>query len=174
MAQTYPYDDEYMKYDYNKHRYILTPKCILDELNINLNERLNTRGANNKENYAQQVLDQISLQIYNFIYSHNSQWLFTQKILAKAPSARFVIKEAMKQQIMYFLMNGQIDKYSGVDLRKNTALNPNSIRGDIAIDPQAIIFLENPLQETGLSLLYRGRYMSIFANKMPNYQEENY
>ena len=41
---TYPFSDENMEYDYDSHRYVLTEKCVLDELNIDLLTRLNTRG----------------------------------------------------------------------------------------------------------------------------------
>lgn len=169
----YPYSDELMYYDFKKHRYVLTTKCVLDELNTNLSARLNVKGAENAENYAQSILDQISLQVYNFIYQHNAQWLFVQKILAKCPSAREIIKEAMKQQVLYFLMNGQLDKYSGVDVRNNRAMDLRDLRGIGAIDPQTIIILEQPLAETRLSLLYRGRYNNILSSP-PNYEAEGY
>lgn len=173
MAQLMPLTDETMIYDYKKHRYILTPKCVLDELNENLFERLNTRGCANVENLAQNVLEQISLQIYNFVYSHTSQRLFLQKVLAKSPTARELLKEAMKQQVLYFLINGQIDKYSGVDLRKGTAMAKEDLRGERAIDPQAITILQEILPETKVSMLYRGRYNSILTSP-PDYEKEGY
>lgn len=169
----YPYSDELLYYDKTKHRYILTPKCVLLELNTNLEQRLNTRGAENAENYAKSILDQISLYVYNFIYQHNAQWLFVQKILAKCPSAREVIKEAMKQQVLYFLMNGQIDKYSGVDVRSGRAMDLRDLRGLSNIDPQTIIILEQPLVETNTSLLFRGRYNNILTSP-PDYEKEGY
>lgn len=167
----YPLSDDKMFYDYDKHRYILTEKCVLDELNVDLAYRLKTKGNAYSENYASTVLDQISLQVYNFIYQHNSQWLYVQMLLAKAPSARQVIKEAMKQQVLYFLMNGALDKYSGVDIRKGSAMSLDSIR-NASIDPQAVTMLQQPLVETGLSLLYCGRYSTLFF--APKYQEEQY
>ena len=42
-----PYSDETMRYDYDSHMYILTPQCVLAELNINLQEALNPTGAAN-------------------------------------------------------------------------------------------------------------------------------
>lgn len=169
---TYPYSDEMMFYDYTKHRYILTPKCILEELNIDLAERLNTAGSNNQENAPKFILDLISMQIYNFIYSFSSKYLYVQWLLAKMPSARDILKECMKQQVLYFLINGQVDKYSGLDFRKNNALELGKIRGLASIDPIAYTMLQQPLYETGVSLLYTGRYPVLF--KMPKYKEDNY
>lgn len=39
-----PYSDAYMHYDELKHRYILTPKCVLDELGIDMEARLSAKG----------------------------------------------------------------------------------------------------------------------------------
>lgn len=173
MTQTtMPLSNETMIYDFNKHRYILTPKCVLDELNENLYERLNTKGSANVENTAQVILDQISMQVYNFIYNHTAQRLYLQKVLAKSPTARETIKEAMKQQVLYFLINGQIDKYAGVDLRRGTVIPLSELRGERSIDAQTISILLQPLPETGVSVLYRGRYCTNFCN--PNYEAEGY
>ena len=169
---SYPNSDELMTYDFNKHRYILTNKCVLDELNENLAERLNMRGSASAENVINSVLDLISLNVYNFIYSHTIQRFFVERILAKAPSARNVIKEAMKQQVLYFLVNGQIDKYAGVDVKKGQAMLLKDLRGERTIDPQAIMILDNPLEETKVSLLFRGRYSTF--DDLPHYEEESY
>lgn len=169
---TYPYSDEMMYYDYTKHRYILTAECVLQELNIDLADRLNTSGSNNKENTPKYILDIISMQIYNFIYSFSTKYLYVQWLLAKMPSARDILKECMKQQVLYFLINGQIDKYSGVDFRKNTGIELNRIRGINAIDPMTYNMLQQPLYETGVSLLYTGRYPVLF--RCPKYKEDNY
>ena len=168
----YPYSDELLFYDKVLHRYVLTPKAVQLALNVNLVDRLNNRGASSAEDNASVVLSQISLEVYNFIYKHTSQWLYLQKVLAKAPSAREVIKQAMLQQVSYYLVNGQIDKFSGVDLRNGRAMDLRDLRGLASIDPQTEAILEQPLIETGVSLLYRGRY-SIPPFK-PNYVEEDY
>lgn len=168
----YPYSDELLFYDKTLHRYVLTPKAVLVSLNVNLADRLNNRGSNSAEDNASAVLRQISLEMYNFIYKHNSQWLYVQKLLAKCPSARDIIMQAMLQQVAYYLVNGQIDKFSGVDLRNGRAMDIKDLRGVASIDPQAISILEQPLVETGVSLLYRGRY-SIPPFK-PNYADAEY
>lgn len=168
----YPYSDELLYYDETQHRYVLTPKAVLYALNVNLADRLNNRGVNSAEDNASAVLNQISLEIYNFIYKHNAQWLYVQKVLAKCPSAREVIKQAMIQQVAYFLVNGQIDKFNGVDLRSGRVIDLRDIRGYASIDPQAVTILEQPLVETGVSLLYRGRYS--IPPFVPDYKEAKY
>lgn len=168
----YPYSDELLYYDTVLHRYVLTTKAVQLSLGVNLADRLNNRGVSSAEDNARFVLAQISLEVYNFIYKHNAQWLYVQKVLAKCPSAREVLKQAMIQQVAYFLVNGQIDKFSGVDLRNGRAMDLRDLRGYASIDPQTITILEQPLVETGVSLLYRGRYS--IPPFVPDYEEAGY
>lgn len=165
---TYPYNDEYMTYDFDEHRYILTPKAVLDKLNIDLIERLNPGGSATRERVPHQFLDEISDIIYSQIYDYSSQPSIQEYQIAKIPSARRVIMDAMLKQVDYSLVNGFLDQYSGIDLKKNSKVDGLSSR---YLAPRAKSKLSNPLIETGVPLLYAGKYSMIFK---PHYEEEGY
>lgn len=165
---TYPYDDEYLVYDYDEHRYILTPKAVLDKLNLNLLERLNVGGAVNRERVPHQFLDEISDIVYTEIYNYSSQPEIQEYQIAKFPSARKVIMQAMLKQVDYALVNGFLDQYSGIDLKKNSKVDGLSGR---YLAPRAKSILSKPLLESKVPLLYAGKYAMIFT---PNYEEMGY
>ena len=164
----YPYDDNYMKYDYEEHRYILTEKAVLDKNNISLSERLNVAGAVNKASLPNKFLDEISEIVYTQIYDYSSQPEIQKYQLAKIPSARNIIMKAMLRQVDYALVNGFLDQYSGVDLRKGTKSPKFDER---YLCDRAKSILKNPLIETGIPILYCGKYPYIFK---ANYKKDNY
>lgn len=155
----YPYSDEHLVYDYEEHKYRLTPKFVLDKLNVDLKARLNAKGSYSVENLAQNILDQISDEIYSFIYQHNMNNELQEFILAKCPSARDMIRNAMKEQVLYFLANGDLNQYSGVNLRSGQTMENFY---DKAISPIAKNILAKQLKETGVSILYQGQYKPVF------------
>lgn len=164
----YPYDDEYLIYDYENHRYILTERACLDKLNTNLGERLNVGGSANKERAINSFLDEISDLVYSQIYDYSNQWQIQEYQIAKMPSARNVIMRAMLKQVDYVLLNGFINQYGGVDLKKGTSM------GDLSgkfLAPLSKSILCKNLIETGIPLLYAGKYPMLFK---PNYEKENY
>ena len=165
---TYPYDDEYMAYDYDEHRYILKPQATLDKLNLNLIERLNPGGAVDRARVPHQFLDEISDIVYSQIYDYSSQPSIQEYQIAKIPSARKVIMDAMLRQVDYSLVNGFLDQYSGVDLRKGTKSPKFNER---YLCDRAKSILKNPLIETGIPILYCGKYPYIFK---ANYKKDNY
>lgn len=164
----YPYDDEYLVYDYDEHRYILTEKAVLDKNNISLIERLNFGGAVNQAVQPQVFLDEISDVVYGEIYDYSSQPAIQEKQIAKCPSARRRIMKAMLKQVDYVLVNGLLAQYSGVDVRKGTKSPDFSER---VLAPLAKKELTKPLDETGIPLMYAGKYPYIFK---PDYEKDNY
>lgn len=165
---TYPYNDEYMVYDYEEHKYVLTEKAVLDKGNINLYERLNVGGGANAERVAQMFLQEISDLVYAQIYDYSSQPLIQEYQIAKCPSARRIIMKAMLKQIDYVLVNGFLNQYGGIDLKKNSKLDGLDGR---YLAPLSKSVLSNPLAETGTPLMYAGKYPFIFR---ANYEKEGY
>ena len=152
---TYPYNDETMVFDEDEQRYILTAKCVLDELNIDLNTILEPMGSVSKGVNATRFLNRISMIVYNQVYLRSIYNEIQEKLMKYAPSARKIIKDAMKEQVEYFIFNGDLSVYSGVDFRKGTkTANVN----DRILAPMAEQILAKPLKETRLSLLYQGSY----------------
>lgn len=164
----YPFDDEYLKYDYDEHRYILTEKAVLDKNNTSLIERLNYCGEVNKERVANIFLDEISELVYSQIYDYSSQPAIQEYQIAKIPSARNVIMRAMLKQVDYVLLNGFINQYGGVDFKKNSKMEGVA---DRYLAPLAKSILTRPLVETKVPLMYAGKYAMIFE---PKYDEMGY
>lgn len=152
---TYPYDDETMVFDIDEQRYILTPKCVLDELNIDLNTILEPMGSASRANNATRFLDRISMIVYTQIWARSIYNDVQTKLIKYASSARKIIKDAMKEQVEYFRFNGDLSVYSGVDFRKNTKMENAT---DRVLAPMAKMILEKPLRETKMSLLFPGEY----------------
>lgn len=165
---TYPFDDEYMRYDYDEHRYILTARAVLDKNNINLMERLNYGGDVNRERIADIFLDEVSEIVYNEIYNYSSQPAIQEYQIAKMPSARNAIMRAMLKQVDYVLVNGFLNQYGGVDFKKGAKMDNVA---DRYLAPLAKSILTRPLIETKVPLMYAGKYTIIFE---PHYEEWGY
>lgn len=165
---TYPFNDEYMRYDYDEHRYILTQRAVLDKNNINLMERLNYGGDVNRERVADIFLDEISELVYSEIYNYSSQPAIPEYQIAKTPSARNAIMKAMLKQVDYVLVNGFINQYGGVDFKKGTKMESTA---DRYLAPLSKNILTRPLAETKVPLMYAGKYSVIFE---PHYEEWGY
>ena len=172
--KTYPYDDETMFYDWDTHRYILTPECVFDELNINLAERLNKRGSAVAENVPSNVLRRISNIVYGEIYKCSEYNDVQEYLLAKCPSLRKNIKEAMKEQVVYFLINGDTSNFSGIDLKTGRVIEIDRLRNQSRLAPDAEIILQRPIKELGhgaCSILYQGKW-NIYKDF--SYERDNY
>jgi hypothetical protein len=153
----YPFDDLYMKYDYDKHQYVLTPKAVLDKLNEDLT-KFSPANSANRERDAQIMLDNISDEIYNAIYENSGNYLVQEFVSAKCPSARNILMQAMLEQVKYFMFNGSISVYSGVDFKKNVV--GESARSRI-LAPNTQRILDRVIKELGVSLMYQGQFTSL-------------
>ncbi len=170
----YPYNDETMFYDYTTHRYILTPACVLNELNTNLAERLNKRGSAVAENVPSDVLRRISNIIYSEIYKRSEYNDVQEYLLAKCPSLRQIVKDAMKAQVLYFLINGDTSNFAGIDLKNGRIIDIDRLRNQSRLAPDAEIELQKPIRELGdgkVSILYQGGW-NVF--KCFDYEADKY
>ena len=162
---TYPYNDETMVFDEDEQRYILTAKCVFDELNINLNDKLQPTGSATSGNNANKFLNRISMIVYNEILTNSIYNDLQIKLIKYAPSARKIIKDAMKEQVEYTWFNGDLSIYGGVNFSKNTKSQNIS---DRILAPMARMILSKPLTETNLSLLYPGEYVYTWVQWAKN------
>ena len=64
-------NDRKANYNLEKHRYIITPAYVEDELGISLAETLNKTGDINPDTLPQRFLDFASLIEYTYIYTFN-------------------------------------------------------------------------------------------------------
>lgn len=106
-----PYSDKYMVYSKTKHRYVLTLACANDLHNVDLLAM--SDGEMNKNNAADQVLERVSRQIYNYIYRHAWHRFRTERALALDVEHRRVLMDAMGDQLDWMVVNG--DTYNNAE-----------------------------------------------------------
>jgi hypothetical protein len=141
----YPYSDEYMNYDCETKHYVLTEKDVIDNLGINIKERMNN------DNSVRALLRQVSIQVYNYIHQFNTSNDFQDYVIAKTESGRTIIKEAMEQQLVYILVAGDLTRVPDVNQRA------------LWFDEMAKQTLLKTITEIGCSICYSGR----FPNSIP-------
>lgn len=152
----YPFTDNNMVYDYTRHRYILTTEYLQNVLNIDISRFKG--GTINAQGAITMLLNNISMQVYSYVYSHNSASVL-RYIMAKFPSARDIIMEAMGQQALYVLTNGDMSR----------AVEESKRRAWLDYTAKCIID-QTELDETGRTLTYAGRYRIL----VPDYEEGGY
>ncbi len=111
-----PYSDNQMTYNARAHRYVLKQECVLEDMNIDLGSVLNTSDVADIGNAPERLLDRVSAIIYSWIYSVNPFRFRTERELALNEKHRCFILEAMKEQLLYILNNGDLTAVSGVNV----------------------------------------------------------
>lgn len=147
-----PFDDIYMKYSKTKHRYVLTLACANDLHNVDLLAL--GEGEMNANNAADQVLERISRQIYNYIYRHAWHRNRTERTLALDATVRHVLMDAMGDQLDWIVTNG--DTYN------------NAERDLPGVCPMAYETL------AAAGLLFGGNNSGEIRDIDPRYDEEGY
>ncbi len=120
----FPYDDEYMTYDYRMHRYVLTDKAVLDILGENLNVILVDAEPVTKNAF----LKKVSNTLYEYILSASQSPDYIEYIMAKDGSLREMIRDMLISQVEYMLANGAVDSYSGINMAKGHYIDLDKIR----------------------------------------------
>lgn len=160
-----PFNDYAMTYDKSRHRYILTTEDVLVNLNINLHAELRTNGlAADEANEADKLLDRVSRIVYQHIYSHASRPRKMERRLALDPGLRDIIREAMEEQLLYILANGDYTNLSGINTETGAA-HTESIRA-ATVSPLAGEILMNA------GLLFVG--IDWLPDIIPDYEEGGY
>lgn len=144
MSQIYPYNDDYMVFDSNSNRYMLTKECVFERFGVNLETSMETNDGANPQAKAQAFLRVISNNIYNYIHKFSLDTQRQDYWIAKIPSLRGIIQRAMEAQCLYCQWNGTLSY---------TALKDAQ---ELAICPEAIAELECVVPELGTTILYCG------------------
>lgn len=147
MEQTYPYSDNNMIYDKDSHMYILTPYYCVNELGLPEDLGLKNYNEQKKSAAVQRFLKRVSSIVYRYIYSHTSCEPVVEYIIAKGIDIRPKFMEALSEQVLYVIKNGDLGLYSGVDYKKGTML-------DVPIHKAISPYTRDILNECGL--LYTG------------------
>ena len=141
---TYPYSDEYMIFDEDAQRYILTPTYALEKLGLNLDAEVNERNAVASQIAVKGILNRISSKIYNFIHKHCISDMLRDAVIHKTATARKYIMQAMSDQLFYEKLKGDM------------SISTDKEKRAFAIDENAKAVLERIIPEVGYSLLYTG------------------
>lgn len=159
--------DNHCRYDKQKHRYILTAEYMLEVRNIDLYEELNTSGSvSDIAKMPDIILDRVSSQIYSYIYALSAYTFRTERELALNDKHRPHLIEAMAEQVIYTLNNGDISAYSGVNAVSGMSIDPHRMRmAEIA--PMAKSILE------ARGLIRRG-IQPFFLVDDPTYEQDGY
>lgn len=140
----YPYNDDYMVFDKDSNRYILTSKCVLDKFGVDLEGSLSERKAVNAQILAQAFLREVSDDIYEYIHEYNVNTHKQDLLIACVPSLRKIIQAAMEKQFLYNRLNGIL----GFSANKDEQAQ--------GICPKAAKELGTIAPELGHSILYTG------------------
>lgn len=140
----YPYNDDYMIFDEESNQYVLTEKCILESVGVDLTNKLNERNTVNSQVVVNRLLRIVSNQIYGYIHKFNANTFLQDKLIAKIPSLRKIIQHAMEEQFLYLSLKGDLSRSIDQDSRA------------LAIDETAKTILERNVPEIGTSILYTG------------------
>lgn len=146
----FPYDDEYMTYDYRLHRYVLTDKAVLDILGENLNVILVNAEPVTKNAF----LKKVSNTLYEYILSASQSPDYIEYIMAKDGSLREMIQDMLISQAEYMLSNGAVDSYSGINMAKGHFIELDKIRNGRQVSMTVEQRANAPLHGYGHSLRY--------------------
>lgn len=98
------FNDNYMTYDLNNHRYVLTEDALLEDYGIDLNSTLDSEGDANKDKLPERFLKRVSMMLYYYIYSWSQNRDDTEYVISGV-DYREDIKQAMEELAYSFLIN---------------------------------------------------------------------
>lgn len=152
-----PINDTKMTYDYENHRYILNPNYVKTKFKID-------------GNISDELLDDVSDNVYLFIYSHKTGQEDYDKMeyeLARNHNLREWLFDALVRQFQYaYTTNGDtVSLQHGVDLSNNKTLTIKELRNELFIAYKAYMvlyihgFLKSSFENPGFDYTtYRSDY----------------
>lgn len=163
-----PISDDQMIYDSSEHRYRLTEKYVLQRMNRDLRQILADHGgAFDTSNEPSMLLDRISRQIYSFCLRSTPTPYRREQMMALDHGKRIAIRDAMAEQLVYVLNNGDLSAFTGVNIDTGSTIDPVRMR-QAEIAPLARdVLITHGLASPTFSLLYD-------RDITPQYAEEEY
>lgn len=165
-----PASDNTMTYDEEENRYVLTPEYLMKKTGIDLQKVLNPGFSSQPQQLAQHYLDQISKEMYGWIYQFNADNEVQEFLLATHPFLRNTIRSAMIEQVLYTLRNGDLNMYSGVNV-KNGQIMDQRLLVQASIAPNAKRELDRIIPGIGVAITYQGQWvrpLDIYSYKRGN------
>ena len=147
---TAPFSDDEMRYDGDKHRYVLTEEFVRNK-GIDLGLELNADAAPEPSKVPELALERISLLVYSNIYNYGRQTKDKEYLLACHPELREVIRDAMLERLKYMIDSGDLSTRSGALITQGTRVETKDLIPSVVE--------EMILRPTGL--LHRGKFVFI-------------
>ncbi|MDE7209678.1 MAG: hypothetical protein K2O31_07330 [Clostridia bacterium] len=151
-----PINDEYMTYDFRKHRYVLTEKAVLEEVGINLND---ITGGNVTDKNL--FLKRVSSDVYSYLLEGSRSPDYIEYILAVDTDLRATVQDMLVAQAEYTLLNGAISMFAGINLAKGTAVDIYKLRDERKVAEQVQSEANKILSQYGFCLKYAGTLPAI-------------
>lgn len=142
---TFPYSDDYMRFDEPSGRYIIT-EAALEAEGIFLRARLSRSPMINAVTVINGLCKTATNHVYNYIHKFSNDNYRQDVLITKVPSLRPIIYNALVEQVKYVYFGG--DRTLARD-REEQALY---------MAPLAIDALNTAVPELGCSILYTGGY----------------
>ena len=140
---TYPYSDDFMKFDDVTNHYVLTEQAMTD-WGFALREQVEGAGVVNPENALNGFFRIVSDTVYSFIHRYSTRNQWQDEMIAQVPELRPIIYRAMIYQAVYMYYNGNLSISTKPEERNN------------AIDMTCQDILNTVIPCLGTSILYAG------------------
>ena len=164
---SYPLTDSHMAYDRAMHRYRLTELYVLQVLNRNLRDVLADNGAASDVMKEPGILlDRVSRQVYAYCMRCTATPFIRERRMALEARLRPYIMEAMSEQLIYILNNGDMSAFTGINVDTGMTIDPARMR-------------QAELAPLAVDALVRCGLASVVINPFerdiePRYDEEGY
>lgn len=143
-----PRSDNLMFWDETKRRYILKEEAFRAYTGMDIRAMVND-SLGDVANIVNYYFDNVSLKVYNYIYNNRSSFERRNAALTYSPTARNMIYRCLIEQTVYFITNGDISKFSGVNIKSGGVIERKFIR-NATVSPDVIDILRNtPIPELG-------------------------
>jgi hypothetical protein len=169
------YNDTYMRYDFDRHRYVLTADYVTERLNIDLLARINATGAIDRAQAVVLLLERASQNVYTWIYENGGDNTAQEYILGTDEQARRMLMDAMGEQVLYILANGDLGLTSGLDGSTMSGVGQAAFV-EARVAPNAKAILTRNLTAYECPVTFFGRFPIPHGKRsaLPTYEEDQY
>lgn len=130
-----PFDDSVMIYDYNEHKYYLTPTGVTEAIGVNLDTALNASAVRNPQ-AVRNFLDRVTESVYEYIYEGCNSPEYIEWLLACNVGLRRHIKRMLLAQVRYALENNFIDDFAGVNIATGAVIDKGVLPSSRRVAPE--------------------------------------
>jgi hypothetical protein len=145
-----PYSDDLMRWDEVNKRYYITEAALVAN-GTNLRAKLTANRAADANAIINRILKQATVMIYGYIHGFNTNNEAQDNIIARVPSMRGIMYNALLFQAEYIAQRGILTRSLNAETRK------------LGVDESAKDELNRVIDELGIPITYAGRYTNGFS-----------